>query len=276
MKTKLPVIYAYNNFRNYLADYQIARMAAEKKFSKSAFSKQLGLPNTRSYFADVLSGKKVTTAFIERFIRALELNRNEGQFFRVLVLFNQAESPDARELYFEQLISLNKTPKRIIDPKEYAYYKSWYNSVIRAVLSIIDWNGDYGLLARKVVPPITVKQSKEAVRLLVSLGLVAKNSDGFYKPTDKVIATSDYARDEIIRIYQHNCLAIAQEAVLRNRKQPQRVITKMVSVSEDGYRKIEKKIEQLNSAVTSLVHKEDVAADRVYQLAIILFPQSAR
>ena len=50
----------------------------------------------------------------------------------------------------------------------------------------------------------------------------------------------------------------------------------MVSVSEQGYKKIEKKVEQFNSAITSLVHKEDAAADRVYQLSLVLFPQSTR
>ena len=276
MKTKLPIIYEYNNFRRYLADYQAARERDDKRFSKSEFSRRLGLPNTRSFFTDVLGGKKVSRAFVERFLTVLELNKEEAQFFRVLVLFNQAEKSEERELYFEQLISLNKTPKRIIDPKHYSYYKNWYNSVVRAVLSIIDWKEDYSVLARKVFPAITVKQAKEAIKLLVSLRLIERNREGFYKPTDKVITTNPCCRDDIILLYQNNCLETARTVISSNKKQPQRIITKMISVSEEGYRKIEKKVEQFNSAITSLVHKEEAAADRVYQLAIVLFPQSTR
>jgi uncharacterized protein (TIGR02147 family) len=276
MKAKLPIVYAYNNFRRYLADYQTAREQDDKRFSKSEFSRRLGLPNTRSFFTDVLGGKKVSHAFIERFITVLELSREEAQFFRVLVLFNQAEKSEERELYFEQLINLNKTPRRIIDPKHYTYYKNWYNSVVRAVLSIIDWKDDYSVLARKVFPNITVKQAKESIKLMVSLGLIEKDRGGFYKPTDKVITTNPCCRDDIILLYQNNCLETARLVILTNKKQPQRVITKMVSVSEQGYKKIEKKVEQFNSAITSLVHKEDAAADRVYQLSLVLFPQSTR
>jgi uncharacterized protein (TIGR02147 family) len=276
MKPTIPVVYGYNNFRTFLADYQEARQVFEPTFSKSEFSRRLGLPNTRSFFTDALHGKKVTPAFVERFISVMKLNKEETQFFRVLVLYNQAELSEERELYFEQLINLNKTPKRIIDPKHYAYYKNWYNSVIRAVLTIIDWKEDYSVLAKRVYPAISVKQAKASIKLLSHLGLIAKNSEGYFKPTDRVIATNEFCRDEIIRLYQHNCLENARIVISGNKKQPQRLITKMVSVSEEGYRKIEKKLEQFNSAITSLVHKEETAADRVYQIAIVIFPQSTR
>jgi len=117
MKTKLPSVYEYNNFRKYLSDYQNARQAHDPGFSKSALSRILGLPNTRSFFTDVLKGKKVSGAFIERFIKVLELTKDEARFFRVLIMFNQAESAEERELYFDQLISLNKTPKRVMEKK---------------------------------------------------------------------------------------------------------------------------------------------------------------
>jgi uncharacterized protein (TIGR02147 family) len=79
------------------------------------------LPNTRSYFTDVLKGKKVAPTFTERFINVMELNKEEAQFFRALVKFNQAENLSEREIYFEQLISLNRTPKKVIDKKAYSY-----------------------------------------------------------------------------------------------------------------------------------------------------------
>ncbi len=54
MKEKLPNIFNYNNFCTYLADYQTVRQKYEKKFNTSNISKLIELPNTRSYFSDVL------------------------------------------------------------------------------------------------------------------------------------------------------------------------------------------------------------------------------
>ncbi len=130
----LPNIYGYNDFRKFLADYQQSREKWDSGFSKSAICKRLGIPNTRSYLNDVINGRKVTPSYIERFIHVFEFKQEEAQFFRVLVKFNQAENNNEKELYLEQLISLNKTPKKIIDKKAFAFFREWHHSVIRTLL----------------------------------------------------------------------------------------------------------------------------------------------
>jgi len=274
MKTKLPLIYEYNNFRKYLSDYQKTRQESDPAFSHAAFSKLLGLPNTRSYFSDVINGKKVTNSFIERFIKAIDLSKDEAQFYRVLVLFNQAGSPEERELYFDQLISLNKTPKRILDKHVYTYYKSWYNSVIRALLHIYDFKDDYQGLAKKVSPEITVKQAKESIAILTKLKLIEKRSDGFFKPTEQSIATPDFVKDELIRQYQLSCLEIARLSLLKSPITPQAISTNVISVSKEGYKRIEKKLIKFRSEIRSIVHKDQKPAEQVYQLDMLLFQNS--
>ena len=273
-KTNCPVIYSYNNFRRFLADCQQARQTAEKRFSKSALSKLLGLPNTRSYFTDVLKGRKVSNVFIDRFIKIFELNKDEAQFFRVLVLFNQAENVEERELYFDQLISLNRTPKRIMEKNIYSYYKNWYNGVIRALLSMYDFSDNYSDLAKNVFPRISIKQAKESIGLLQKLNLIAKNPKGFYKPTEQSITTPDYVKDELVKQYQLSCLEMAKQSLIKSGPLPQTITTNIISVSDEAYKRIEKKIEKFRSEIRSLVHKDDKPATRVYQMDIALFPNS--
>jgi uncharacterized protein (TIGR02147 family) len=274
MKTKLPVVYEYNNFRKFLADYQTARQSFDPGFSKSALSRILGLPNTRSFFTDVLRGKKVSGAFIERFAKVLELTKDESQFFRVLVMFNQAENPEERELYFDQLISLNKTPKRVLDKSVFIYYKYWHNSAIRALLHFYDFKDDYSQLARKLNPSITAKQAKDSIALLKKLDLIRQNALGFFKPTDKSIVTPDFAKDEFLKQYQLSCLDMAKHALVKNTATPQLISTNMISISSQAYARIEKKIGKFRSEIRSLVHKDEHPAEQVYQMNIVLFPAS--
>lgn len=269
-----PNIYEYNNFRKYLSDFQKYHYTRDKRFSKSSLSKLLGLPNTRSFYGDVVKGKKVSAIFIDRFIKVLELKKDEGQFFRALVLFNQAEGGDERELYFDRLISFNRTPKRVLEKNIYIYYKNWYNSVIRALLHIYDFKDDYAGLARKVFPPICARQVRESIALLEKLNLIAKNDNDFFKPTEKSIATSDGVRDELIRHYQLSCLEMAKNALLQNSSNPQSISTNVISISPEGFRRLEKKINQFRAEVRSLVHKDAKQAERVFQLDIMLFPNS--
>jgi uncharacterized protein (TIGR02147 family) len=272
-----PDIYNYLNFRTYLKDYYSIKHKQDKKFSKTFICKALGLPNSRSYFQDVINGKFVSSQKIRLFIKVFDLDEDEANYFRLLVNYNQAvNDPMEREFLFEQLISFSKTQQTLISPQLYAYYKDWYHSVVRAILNIVDFkkDSDYLKLAYQVFPHLTENQARKSIELLLDLGLVKENSQGFIKPTSKAITTGAYAADEIIKQYQLKSFDIAKEAILKNQSHSQRVITKMVSISEEGYERILKNLEAFNSIVDSVVQKDEKPADRVYQLNIALFPHS--
>ncbi len=266
-----PSVYSYNDFRKFLADYQQAREAIDNGFTKSAICKRLGIPNTRSYFNHVVAGRPVSSSYIERFVKVFELNKEESQFFRMLVKYNQAENNDEKELYLEQLISMNKTPKRIIDTKAFAFFKEWHHSIIRALLDVIDFKDDYDAVGKALVPPVTPKKVKESIALLRSLDLIRMDKKGNWKPSDKSIATSDSIKDDLVYYYQAQCLELARQALLKRHDQPQNISTNILSVSQEGYRRIINKIEKFRSEIRSLVHKDEGPSDGVFQLNIQLF-----
>ncbi len=275
MKHNLPNIFDYNDFRKYLDEYQKIRYSYDKTFTKSFICKKLGIAKTRSYFGDVLAGKYVSSVYVVRFIKLLDLNKEEAQFFRIMVKYNQSEfDPEERELYFEQLLSLNKTSTNIVDPKIYAYYKNWYNSALRAILNVYDFDCDYKFLAKKIFPPINDNKVKESITLMKELGLIQKNEKGYYKPTQKAISTGDYVKNELIKQYQLKCLELAKNAILKNKKLPQKISTKMISISENGYKRIEERLKRFDEEIRNIVKNDDIPADRVYQLDFMFFPNS--
>jgi uncharacterized protein (TIGR02147 family) len=277
MKTDRPSIFEYNDFRKFIADYQQARQKQDASFSKSQMSRLLGLPNTRSYMTDVLREKVVTPAFVERFVKLFQFSQDEANYFRILIKFNQADNPDERELFFEQLITLNKTPKRHLYKQAYLYYKDWYNGALRALLNVCDFNGrDFSALARQLVPQISVPMVKKSFALLLKMGLIAKNAKGFYKPTEQSISTEDYVRDEILKQFQLKCLDLAKSAVVTDLKQPRIIATNTISVSQPSLKRIEKQIQRFRSQIRSLVHKDEYPAETVYQMDVLFFPMMKR
>ncbi len=274
MNNNLPSIYVYNDFRRYLSDYQKSKPRLDKTFNKSTVSRLLGLPNTRSFFTDVLRGRHVSSSFIERFISIFGMNKDESRYFRVLVKFDQAKTSDERELYFDQLISLNRAPKRVLDKRVFDYYKNWYNGTIRALLHIIEFKEDYASLAKSGFSPITAKQTAKSIKLLRSLDLIAPDAYGRLHPTDKSITTPDYIKNEIIKQYQIHSLELAKWCILKNTALPQAIATNVISVSDKGYKRIEKKIQRFRSEIRALVHKGEEPAQRVYHFDILIFPNS--
>lgn len=272
MNAQYPSIYEYNDFRKFIADYQQAMHQSDRTYTKSRMSQLLGLPNSRSYMTDILKGKKLSITFVERFIQLFAFKQDEANYFRILVKYNQAENSNERELLFEQLIALNKTPKKYLYEQAYHYYKEWYNSAIRAILNVYDFDGkNYSALAKTLFPPITATQAKNAVKLLLQLNLLEKNENGFFKPTSSSISTEEYVRSEMVKNYQIKCLECAKDVIVSNGP-PGVVTTNTISISERGRQRIEMQIERFRSQVRSLVHNDKDRAETVYHMDILFFP----
>jgi uncharacterized protein (TIGR02147 family) len=204
----------------------------------------------------------------------LELNRDQAQFFRCLVNFNQAQNIEERELFFDQLVALNRTPVRKLEKQSFEYYKEWYHGVVRALLEIVDVKDDYSIIANKLKPPLTDKQVLQSIQLLNDLGLITQDQNGFFKPTEKSLSTGFYLSEDIIKNYQVRCLELAQKAIFQPTDQPQNITSRTICVSEEGYKRIEKKIQKFSAEIRSIVHKDENPPDRVYHLDLLLFPVS--
>jgi uncharacterized protein (TIGR02147 family) len=111
MKLKLPDIFQYSDFRVYLFDYFSACKRDDPDFSCTDLHRQLGIPQSRSYMGNVIKGRKVSPTFRERFIDVLNLSGVEADYFRLLVIHNQAVNGEMQELCsrFMEIYKMSKT-----------------------------------------------------------------------------------------------------------------------------------------------------------------------
>lgn len=266
-----PSVYGYNDFRKFLADWQASLQEADPNLHKSEISRRLGLPRTRSYFTDILGGKKVTPVFLERFVEVLGLSKEESKFFRALVGFNQAARPEERESAFDLLVSLNRSPRQLVEKPRYQYYRNWWTGALRALLSVEDHGDDWAAMARSLRPEITPGQAKASVHLMQELDLLEKR-DGFWKPKALALSTGDDIQDEMVLQLQMQQFELARLAVMSRLDHPKDISTNTLSVSATAYEQIRRRISAFRSEVRSIVHKDDRPADRVYGLCLALFP----
>lgn len=267
-----PSVYQYHDLRSYLKDWWEVRHREDSAFSKSEMSRRLGLPNTRSYFTDVLAGKQVTPLFAARFAEVLGLTVDEARYFRALVDFDQASTPEDREAAFDALVSLDRSPTRRLDPREHRYYKDWWNGALRAVLDIEDHAEDWGRLAARVQPAITARQAREAIELMAELGLVVRDDRGFWKPVDRALSTGDDVRDELVLRLQSQQFDLARRAISARFEAPKEIATSTLSLSAVGFEQVRARFHQFRSEVRAAAMHDPDPADRVYVLCTALFP----
>jgi uncharacterized protein (TIGR02147 family) len=275
MRTQLPVIFEYIDFKKYLEDYYSKRKSQDPAFSHSYICHRLGQANSKSYFNNVVKGRAaITPTFVDRFIGLLELKPDEAKYFRALVNYNQTASPHEKEFFFDQLVRLNSTPRKVVDKSAYEYYREWHHTAVRALLDIIDFKDDFKALASRIYPSISIKQARDSINLLKKTGMISRNSQGYWKPTDKVIVSGDFIKDALVKQFQMKCLEHGKTVLASGSDQKQRTITLTLSLSDEATARITQRMEQFKSEIRSIVHKDEKPAARVFHLNMNLFPMS--
>jgi len=268
-----PSIYEFISFRDWLMQWHTARQTEDPTFTRTEVSHRLGLPRTRGYFSDVLSGKRVTDTFLERFCELLDLPKAEERYFRTLVRFDQAETPEEKELALDQLVALNRAPSFQLEPSTWSYYRDWRHGAIRALLESQDLDeATLPKAAARFQPPFTPGEALESLQLLQGLGVVERNEQGFWKPSQKTLATPLWARDEVFRLLQAQQLDLVRQALVRPGDGNRAIATNLVSVSEAGYDRIRQSLERFRDELRAIVHRDQDPADRVLLIANALLP----
>src|SRR5579864_8195798 len=103
-KPERKIVFEYDNYRTFLKDTYDAAKELDRRFSYRYFAKlfEFSSPN---YVKRVIEGdRNLSLPAIERCIVGLKLKIEEGDYFRNLVLFNQAKSAEERNVYAARLV----------------------------------------------------------------------------------------------------------------------------------------------------------------------------
>lgn len=264
-------IYQFTHFRKYLEEYQAIRSQTDSSFTRTEICYLLGLPKTRSYFADVLRGKKVSPRMTAKFIEILGLDRKEAKYFETMVKLDQAKNDSIRTAAMEELLHLHPNPQHVLDSDAYEYYAHWYHSAMFAILDALDISDDISPIQKRIFPKVPLGKLKDSLALLQKLGLIRKNEDGFWKPTKESISSGPYNNDELIRQYQLQCFELSKQALITPPKMPTVMSTLTFSISHEAYSKLEAELQEFKAKARRIIGEDTNKADGVYQLNLHLF-----
>ena len=171
-------IYDFLDYRAYLKGYYEAAKRVRPSFSFRLFSKLAGL-RSPNFLKLVIDGERnLGPESVDRFVEALGLEAAEAEFFADLVAFAQATSLAAKNRAFERIAASRRFRQaRRIDGELFAYLSHWYNPAIRELAAREDFQEDPRWIAAQLRPRITPTEAAEAMKLLLSLGLLVRDPD---------------------------------------------------------------------------------------------------
>ena len=264
-------LFDYLDYRQFLRALFDEKKRENIGFSHRSLMEKLSL-QAPGHMLFIMQGKRrLTTAIALRLASYLKFSKRESRYLLALIRYSDAKTPAEKQYAFEELMQLRQHSSSLVMPGNYRFYEKWYYSVVRAVLDVERISDDYQRLAALLRPAITASQAREAVELLLELGMIGRDETGTLRPTLSAISTGDAWQGAVIHNLQRQFIELSKESLDRFDKKERDVSNLTVTVSDQTYDLIKKKVGELRSQIMAMACA-DTAPDKVLQVNIQLFP----
>jgi len=268
-------VYDFLDHRAYLAAYYQAAKRTRPSFSFRLFSKLAGL-RSPNFLKLVIDGERNLGAdSVARFTQALGLEGADAEFFSDLVAFGQAQTLADKNRAFERIAASRRfRAARRIDGELFAYLSHWYNPVIRELAARDDFQEEPRWIAAQLRPQVSPAEAAEAMKLLLSLGLLVRDpSTGRIARGEPTLTTEHEVRSVGAAAFHRQMLERAAQSIDTVRGPERDLAALTVCVSAETVALVKQRIHQFREALTELCDA-DTQGSTVYQLNIQWFPLS--
>jgi uncharacterized protein (TIGR02147 family) len=267
-------VFDYMNFRDYLRDYYTEKKAQQSYFSYRLFSEKAGFKSP-NFLKLVIDGQRnLTKDSVFKFCKAMRLNKKECDYFENLVFFNQSKTLDEKNAYLANVMKhRNRGDPRRIEQTELSYYSEWYHPVIRELVVAVDFGGDYGKLARALIPSITAQEAERSIKLLSELGFIEPDNKGGFRKASASLTTGSVVKSIGVANYHRLMMTLGEQAIGRFGVSDRDIECLTVGVSEQTYRNMMTRAHEFLMEMLKMAG-EDAKNERIVQMNVQVFPLS--
>ena len=265
-------LFNHTDYRAFLREHLDERRQRDSFFSLRFFASKAG--TAAGTVVKILQGQlQVSARLLPGMVRACKLDEREAEYFAALIDFSKAKSgPDIRRT-FERLSSLKGVRSTTLETHQYAFYQKWHHSAVRAAIGIRPLGEDFKSLAASLVPPITVAQARETVKLLEKLELVRRGDDGLLRITDQIITTGEKWRNVAVREFQKQTMELALASLERDPVELREHSTVTLTLRRQDLPILKQRSAQFRQDLLKLAQQAD-GEDAVFQMNLQIFPMA--
>lgn len=265
-------IFQFDEYREFLRSFYDCEKERNPNYSYRYIAQKIGF---KSSFLSRLFKKESHLALdkITPFAELMKLSPKESAYFEAMVRFGRAKSEPEREKWLEELNRVRGVSfKTIQQQDEETFFSRFYHMVIRSLLGIHRFTErDYSKIAGMVIPSISVAQARESVALLMRLGMVVLNDDGFFEVTDRYISTSEKWSAPAIHDYQLHNIDLSRAALENLAKEERDISTVTFTIDRSRMPELRKKLNEFREEMLRF-SEEGTNDDEVLHLNLQLFP----
>lgn len=267
-----PKLTDYLDYRQFMSDFYAYKKATSSQFSHATWSDRAGF-KSRSFLRLVMLAKRsLTPESIPPTAKALELNKQETEFFINLVNYNQSTNFKSREFFLSRLMKTNIAKKVTTVRDSYRYLTNHIAPRVQTLLTIEGVQKTAPQMAKAL--QVTEQQVQQALESLESLGFAQFDQvTQEWKTSVDTFQIHDDLGNVALQSFHQKCLKEASEAISLP-KETRNFSSLLLVLNEDEYKEILKEYDQFTDALLLKYQKKDSAQRKIYQINTNLIPVS--
>ena len=269
---KKPDILEYDSYRRFLRDMYAYLKMEKPQFSFRFFSRMAGFSSPNFLKLVMEEQRNLSADSILKFTKALKLSGKEASHFRQLVLMEQAQSLEEKNLYAEQLLKSKIFKKlRPLSEKEFAYYANWYYIPIREMVALSSFQENSKWIGENLRPKISAAEAQKALNDLLALGMIQRNQEGKLIQTEANVSTGDAITSGAVVSFHQTMAKLGGESIHRIPHNQRDISSVTVTFSKNNFETIKKLVQNFRRELLTL-SENDPSPEEVYQLNFHFFP----
>lgn len=277
-----PEVGNYMDFRLMLLDYYKYRRELTKNdlrpYNYAVFSAAANIKSP-NYLKMIIEGKRnLSEEMIVKFAKAMGLNKDQTEEFRLLVLFGQATDPAERNLFLKELSEYRvqgKLRSGEIDRKSFEKVPNWIAWILYAMLDQDGVDFKPEKLRELLRGKASTEEIEDALKALMRQGDITQDDlTGKLKKARNLIESPEDIPVALVRKLQSQLMYLGMESLFQDTAVEREFGTLTMSLTHKEFEELKFKLRQMRKQM----HKDNAIArmntqgERVYQLNIQLFP----
>ena len=264
----------YQDYRQYMREFYEERKRVSD-FSWREFTKLAGFSSS-GYLKLVCDGKtRLSRVGAMRVAGAMNLAGYQAEYFSLMVDLCEAPNDVVRLQVFERMCALAKKNKvHVVGAESVEYFGSWVNPLVRELAPIMP-GAKPSEIAKRCLPEATVGEVRNALELMLKLGLLEKDSVGNYRQVNRWLSNGGAPISLSLQSMQKQLALLAADALDSIPKEDRNISGLTFGADEKAYERIVDEANKFRRTVMDIVSNVK-KYDRVYRLNLQMFPLSRK
>lgn len=219
-----------------------------------------------------MEGKRnLSKKTLVKLLPALELGKEQAQYFENLVFFNQATTFEEKGFFYKKLVrSPGNSSFRKLGASQLRVFEKWHTIAVREMLNLKEFREDPRWISGNLLKKIDPREASESLSMLLSSGLVGKVSEKL-RAVDPDITTEDEIKSFLVTGYHKQMLELAIWAQDMIPAKDRDISAVCFAVKESDLGLLKKEIRHFRKHLRNFTAPEG-QGDRIVQINLQMFP----